>query len=212
MRMMAAARQHGASMIEVLVSIIVVSLGIVALAGLIMTATRLSKASEMRAIASLLAGDIADRMRANICGVTGQYTYQPVAGGTAIARCASFPAGTSYQLTAAFTKLSAAPADAAKDCAVTGVTCTPAEMAAYDRAQWQQALYYGLPNGTGYISYDAGAVAAGGAVDVWVAWLDPTALSVGDFASLDAENALTCPPGFRDLDPQPRCMYFRVAL
>ena len=204
--------QRGASMIEVLVSIVIVTLGVISMAGLITTATRLSKASEMRAIASLMAADIADRMRANVCGVTGMYVYQPVPAAAGTTHCNGVPAANSYQLTTAFSVLNAAPPDAATNCSGHTVSCTPAQMAAFDLAQWRQALYFGLPNGMGYISYDAGAVGAGGAVDVWVTWLDPTALSTDEFADLDNGNAKLCPPGFRGVNPQPRCMYFRVAL
>ena len=202
----------GASMVEVLVSIVIVTLGIISMAGLITTATRLSKVSEMRAIASLLASDIADRMRANVCGVTGEYTYKPVATEAGTVHCKGIAVANSYQLTTAFSVLSSPPPDAATNCAGHTAACTPAQMAAFDLAQWRQALYFGLPNGMGYISYDAGAVGAGGAVDVWVTWLDPTALSTDEFADLDNSNAKLCPPGFRGVDPQPRCMYFRVAL
>lgn len=192
-------RQSGASMIEVLVSILVVTLGVIAMGGLLASATRLGKASESRAVAALLAADISDRMKANVCGAIGVTTA-----------CAT--GSTSYDQTAAFSVLTARPADPAACAVVTA--CTPAELAAIDLARWNQALYDGLPNGKGYVQYDPGAAAAGGAgsVDVWVTWLDPSALSDGDYQAIDNKNANNCPPGFQNVSPQPRCMYFRVAL
>lgn len=188
MRMIQASfsRQQGASLIEVLVSILVVSLGVVAMGGLLASATRLGKASETRSVASLMAADISDRMKANVSAArAGQ-----------------------YNLTVGFKS----PPDTPNlvTC-VLADNCTTAELAAQDLAQWRRALLHALPSGTGYMQYDAGADAAGGAVDVWIAWLDPTALSVGAFQTAEDQN-VNCPPDFKGLDPQPRCMYFRVAL
>lgn len=199
-------RQRGASLIEVLVAILIVSLGVIAMGGLLASATRLGKASESRAIASLLAADIGDRMKANLCALYGQYT-----DAQNVTQCVGAAAG-GYDLTAAFAVGGTAPADAPACAAATA--CTPAELAAIDVAQWRQSLFHGLPNGVGYIAYDAAARAGGGsgAVDVWVAWLDAKALSVAEFQDIDNLNAKNCPPGFRDLNPQPRCMYFRVGL
>lgn len=199
-------RQRGASMIEVLVAILIVSLGVISMAGLLATATRLAKASEMRAIASLLAADIGDRMKANLCGVRGEYVNPQDAKAP---RCKDQV--QSYNLVDAFAVMAEAPEDA--DACADVKACTPGELAAIDLAEWRQALYHALPNGSGYVQYDAGAAGAGGgAADVWIAWLDPQALSSDEFADLDAANAKTCPPGFKDATPQPRCMYFRVGL
>jgi type IV pilus assembly protein PilV len=179
-------RQQGASLIEVLVSILVVSLGVVAMGGLLASATRLGKASEIRAVASLMAADISDRMKAN----------------AAAARL------TQYDHVAAFVNPPDEPSAVACDVAD---NCTAQEIARQDLAQWRLALVHALPAGTGYVQYDAAAGDAGGAVDVWIAWLDPKALSVDAFQSVEDQN-VNCPPDFRNLDPQPRCMYFRVAL
>jgi type IV pilus assembly protein PilV len=199
------AGQRGASLIEVLVAILIVSMGVMAMAGLLAASTRLGKASEYRATASLLAADIADRMKANICGARGSYVN---AGGTTV--CGTAPATGSYDQTTAFSIPAPTPgADPA--CAVANA-CTPAEMAALDLAQWNRAVNTGLPNGMGYVQYDA----AGIAVDVWVAWLDPNASSSADYDTIESKdlvsNRFLCPPGFRATSPKPRCVYLRVAL
>ena len=59
---------RGFSLVEVLVAMVVVALGILALAGLLEAATRYSKMGELRSTAVLLANDIADRIRANPVG------------------------------------------------------------------------------------------------------------------------------------------------
>ena len=56
-------RARGVSMIEVLVSIVIASIGLLALAGVNAAAVRLTKMSQYRATATLLANDIGERMR-----------------------------------------------------------------------------------------------------------------------------------------------------
>lgn len=205
MSMMRAARQRGVSLIEVLVAILIVSMGVMAMAGLLAASTRLGKASEYRATASLLAADIADRMKANICGARGRFVSP--SGATV---CGTAPAAGSYDQTTAF--VIPAPAPGADPACAVAKACTPAEMAALDLAQWNRAVYYGLPNGMGYVKFDA----AGTAVDVWVAWLDPNASSGTDYDAVEtrdlASNRYLCPPTFRGTTPKPRCVYVRVAL
>jgi type IV pilus assembly protein PilV len=182
------AGQRGVSLIEVLVALLVVSFGVLAMGGLLAASLRSSKTSEFRAVATLLASDIADRMRANKPAVA--------LGG--------------YGLQEAYAPPQSPPPDA-PPCAVPAA-CTAAELAAADMAQWKQALFYGLPGAQGYIAADGG-VNPPVAADVWVAWLDPAALAADQKASAQASHQ-ECPPAFRvaDIDRQPRCLYFRVSL
>ena len=176
--------QRGVSLIEVLVAMLVVSFGVLALSGMLGAAARFSKTSEFRAVGTLLASDIADRMRANKPAV--------VKGG--------------YELLNAYDPPETPPPNA-KEC-VNKTECTVDELAAQDMAQWAQAIYYGLPGGQGYIAAD-NSVNPPVAADVWLAWLDPTASKDEETAG-NGENE--CPPPFRGKDVQPRCLYFRVGL
>lgn len=176
---------QGVAMIEVLVAILVVSLGILAMAGLLSTSTRFGKTSEFRSVATLLASDIADRMRANFGSAAGMvYAQQtPSALATGI------------------------PAEAT---CVNPDACTPAEMAGVDLAQWQAALYKALPSGTGYI----GANADYTLFDVWVIWRESDADSeavtgVGNATNVAGKDG--CPPNFSQAG-SPRCVHFRVGL
>jgi type IV pilus assembly protein PilV len=189
------ARQHGAgagmrgvSLIEVLVALLIVSFGVLAMAGLLSAATRYGKTSEYRAVGTLLASDIVDRLRAN------QLAVNVAAGGNVAA----------YDITGEWQFPAVLPV--AAPC----VDCTSAQLAAMDKAEWQRAVYYALPNGTGYFAYNDVEHAA----DVWIAWLDPGASSdETKFGSDDADaDRQECPVGFRDQKPQPRCLYFRVGL
>jgi len=178
------AKQRGASLIEVLVAILIVTVGVISLAGLLATSTRLGKASEFRSVAGLLAQDMADRIKANI-DPSMVMSY--------------------YDLTDDFALQTKVP-DSAAACANVKA-CSTTEMANIDLAEWRQALFYGLPNGRGYIQYDS----TGRAMDLWVAWLDPSALSSGadEFKDMDEQN---CPKKFQGNALRPRCMYFRVGL
>ena len=74
--------QRGATLIEVLVSILLMALGVLAMAAMQVNAVQYGKTSEFRTVASLLANDLSDRMRANspagqsMSGTTG-YDYLP---------------------------------------------------------------------------------------------------------------------------------------
>jgi len=66
-RVAVAARQGGATLIEVLVSVVLLSFGIVGLAGLQMNGTKFNHSSYLRSQGTALAYDLADRVRANLC-------------------------------------------------------------------------------------------------------------------------------------------------
>lgn len=57
--------QHGFSLVEVLVTMLVVSIGLLGIAGLIATSMKNNHSAQSRSQASVLANDIIDRMRAN---------------------------------------------------------------------------------------------------------------------------------------------------
>lgn len=176
--------QRGVSLIEMLVAILVVSMGVLALAGLLGTASRYGKTSEFRSIATLQAADISDRMRANLAGANvGAYVLDNTA-------------------------LRTEAPDAAAACA-NAQHCEPGEMASQDLAAWQAALFVGLPQGTGYVAYDTTRRTA----DVWVMWRDPSALSGNEYLNAADAGRSACPPDFKPegLD-KPRCMFFRVGL
>lgn len=116
--------QRGVSMIEVMVAILITSLGVLAMAGLLATSARFGKTAEFRSVSTLLAADIADRIRANKDGLV------------------------SYGLSNT-TLATAAPSEVT--CAAPGV-CTAAEIAAIDLAEWEAALFKNLPSGTGHIN------------------------------------------------------------
>jgi type IV pilus assembly protein PilV len=132
---------QGFSMVEVLVALFVLSIGLLGLAGMQVSGLRNNQSAYFRSQATELAYYMADSMRANAQGLTS-YDGQ---GKTT----------------------DDAPADTT--CAETAVCDNPAAVAAYDLAQWRQAMQNALPVGRAWICVDAspddGASAASPACD-----------------------------------------------
>jgi len=121
--------QLGASMIEVLVSLIVVAFGLLGLAGLQARSMSFQKDSFDRKSAAEMAGQIAERVRANFDG---------------------FKAGN-YNLTLTPNDATAAVIPVCGD----PLNCTPAETAARDWAMWQIDLRRRLPVSGAYLNAPA---------------------------------------------------------
>lgn len=126
----AAAGQRGATLIEVLVAVVLLSFGIVGLAGLQMNGTKFSHNAYQRSQATALAYDMADRIRSNldVCR-TGQACAYNTALGTLFD-------GNGAQ--ACRQTLDVAPPG-------------PATLAAADVNQWKSCLEEFLPNGRGAV-------------------------------------------------------------
>jgi type IV pilus assembly protein PilV len=101
-----AARQRGMTLIEILVAVVVLSVGLLGLAGLQLKGMQVNQGSAYRLQAATLVEDIADRMRADRANaLAGAYTLAPGAApsgggaGTALAvsdwqaRVATLPGG-----------------------------------------------------------------------------------------------------------------------
>jgi len=116
---------NGFSLLEVLVAIVVLSIGLLGLAGMQATGLKNNNSSYQRSQANILANEILDRMRANQVGVDAGAYDDPYSGGT--------PA------------LPTAPA-----CVTT--SCNSATMATYDVAEWDAKLGSTLPSGQGMIT------------------------------------------------------------
>jgi len=143
------ARRGGFSLIEVLVSILVLSFGMLGVASLLAASLSGSHTASMRTQAIVLADDLADRMRANrataIAAAPNNYE------GTAPAenRCRAVHYGHRH----------AAP-----------VACNPLQLAADDLFDWRAQVAALLPQGTAVVCIDstpedgtAGAPACDGA-------------------------------------------------
>lgn len=85
MNIMLMRKQNGFSMLEALVTLLIVSLGLLGIAGIIANSLKVNQGAQIRSQASWLANDIIDRMRANRTSAEG--------GAYALASCAAAPAG-----------------------------------------------------------------------------------------------------------------------
>lgn len=120
-----APRARGFTLVESLVALVVLSIGMLGIAGLYLESVRSGRTSILRSQAVALATDLADRIRANRAGGP-QYDDGASGAGAILAACEDGGAG-----------------------------CTPNEMAGHDKAQWLDALATTLPNGDGTVEVDA---------------------------------------------------------
>lgn len=185
---------RGGSLIEVLVSIVIASIALLALAGVNASALRYTKMSQYRATATLLASDLGERMRANK-GVDA-------VGGAA---ATGFFAGAYDYSSTDFAGQSTAATLPAQLCNTAASSCTPQQIAELDIAQWRILVRTQLPEGSIFISRQAGQTAA----DVWVAWRDPAVASSDEAPALASE----CPDSLNlNADLSVRCSFFRINL
>lgn len=163
-------RNHsGFTLIEVLVTVVVVSIGLLGLAGLQINGLRASVSSEARSKATLVASDIIERMRANPLGVaSSSYANINTAGIGCGAQPNPFCSNTSSTV-----------AD----------NCTPAEMAAFDAWVWACGMPVAngvqpggvtnqLNQGTGRVVCDSVPCVAGSTYTVTIGW-NETNLNTG---------------------------------
>jgi type IV pilus assembly protein PilV len=160
-----ALRQRGATLIEVLVTVLILSFGMLALSGMLAYAVQLPKFSANRANAMMLAAGHVEKMRANIPGYTS----------------GAYAENNTYE----------AAISAVSECA--HPTCTAATLAASDKYQTNRALRRAL--GSGPESQIAGmrVQCAGDCSlregDLWVMWQEAST-----FATVGSSND-ECPAG-----------------
>ena len=118
--------QRGVTLIEVLVAVVILSLGFLATTRMQILGMRYNQGAFFKSQASIMATDIADRMRANLVGVTDNH-YDDA-------------------------DTSSLPTD--PDCMSSG--CSPEELADLDIVQWGNSIQSVLPEGKGTITVSGG--------------------------------------------------------
>ena len=122
-------KQKGLSLLEILVTVVILSVGLLGLASMQLQGTQSNQSAWMRSQASFLAYDIIDRMRNNRALAINQSSYKIVLGdkfSTPSTNC-------------------------------TTADCTPAQMAEFDVYEWDTAVKQTLPDGEGEITFETGA-------------------------------------------------------
>lgn len=184
---------RGASLIEVLVALLVMTLGMLGMVSLHTAAVRYHKMAEFRSVATQLAEDYGDRMRANVTGArNGDYVY-----------------------TAAWTETPTKATDPGISCSddapCTGPTMAK-QVAASDIAQWRNNAIGLLPGVGLYATRPVGAGAQTMIMDVWITWLDPSTNAADAATNKMLEDAYVCPAGLGAVKPEVRCLRYRFTL
>lgn len=191
MRIRPRSLQAGVGLVELLVAVVIAAIGLLSLAGLQAYSLRYTKLSQYRVIATQLAFDITERLRANRTTTADTASYE-------------FTESFADQLASKAPDLSrAATCNTAND------TCNVTAMAAEDLAQWRATVRRLLPEGAVYLDADTlpAVVTAGSAtgLNLWIAWSDPSQVTGGDRPAGECPSGLTL-----DERPQVRCLFFRV--
>ena len=153
------ARAAGFTLVEVLVAVLVISIGMLGVAKLVLAAVTSNDSAYFRTQAADLAYSVLDAMRAN-------RAY------------ASTTAG--YQLSFLQNP------NATVMCDALGSDCTPAEMAQYDLYRWRRQLASALPQGNGQIAVNpAPAPGQVATATITIEWND----SVAQWALVNDSNA-----------------------
>ena len=178
--------QRGATLIEVLVTILILSIGLLAMGAMMAYSTLLPKFSGNRSVAISTATNMIDRMRANASTESPTFSitaYNTATFTTTFITSASLPTGS----TCAFPN------------------CTQASMATMDIAMIQQQLTQQIPPAGITI---AATNAANNEGNLWVIWQEPS--NFGSF-SVGSDN---CPAAINSLalTPAPRCVYLPFKL
>jgi len=117
-------KQQGFGLIEILVSMLILSVGLLGMAGLQVQSLRFNNEAYLRTQATVLASDIVDRMRTNRTAAIDSDSYRFA--------------------------LNDSPTASATACETNA--CSAGNIAAYDFTQWRANIASALPNGLGSIT------------------------------------------------------------
>jgi type IV pilus assembly protein PilV len=176
-------RQLGASLLEVLVAILILSFGMLALSGMLAFAVQMPKLAAYRATATALAASHIERMRANPAGF----------------------ALDSYKETMTYN----ATLPVVTTCTYPG--CTPDTIAALDKDETNHAIRNQLPQGGMRVTCNGPCADLDG--DIWVIWQEPSTFASLDVTTSDECPDPSITPIFTAfVSPLPRCLHIRFKL
>ena len=145
--------QRGFSMIEVLVTLLIIALALLGTAGLQAYSMRLNQGGQFRSQAVFLVADLAERMEANKTGAT---------------------AGTNYAANWDYATSGAYDTSVVNTACAVG-QCAPDVLATFDKSQWQNAVAATLPQASWIVCVDADG---DGVCDVGPVLSDPIAYTI----------------------------------
>jgi type IV pilus assembly protein PilV len=186
--------QGGSSLIEVLVSLLLISFGMLAMGAMQGYALAASKNSGHRGVAATLASEAADVLRANPQGLSA----------------------AGYDLTGYLSNATGISASQVLAAKCSYPACTPTTLAAYDLERLKSRVRSELPNGgLQLVRPTIGGVQSTTEADLWIVWLEPKTIAHQAGSGLDAaaeKNFDGCPAEAKALTQIPRCFYMRVVL
>lgn len=162
--------QSGATLLEVLIAMLLVSFGLLGIAGLLLASVRYQQTSQFREAAHAHLQNIAEAMRANQAALTA-----------AADGAGAYLAADAYEAAATL------PSD--PGCGLgTQPACTPAQAAQRDVRDWRQNLALALPGGRGALH----PASQPGARRVTVMWIEKAQDAYDPQAGLTTDP--NCPP------------------
>jgi type IV pilus assembly protein PilV len=184
-----ARRMRGFSLVEVLVSLVIIAVGLLGIAKIQTIAYAETGTSSLRSIAAIEASSMAASMRAN-------RAYWAIGGSVTPALIVTV-AGT------AITSTTDAAMTGTPDCAVPGSPCTKEAMATYDVQKWARALNDVLPAGAVYgATINCPTTPTPINCTITITWTERVAGTAGGAASTVAVGAAIVMPNYT-LNVQP---------
>jgi len=164
--------QLGASLIEILITMLIVSFALLGIAGMQLTSIRYSQSSGFRETAVNLAETMAEKIRSN---------------SAALAEAAD---ASAYRAADDYASATTIPAD--PGCGLGSTPCSAAQSAQRDLREWRQALQQELPGGRGALQ----TVVSGGLVSsssrrVIIMWMEKPKDSDDNLGAMPTDN--NCP-------------------
>jgi type IV pilus assembly protein PilV len=187
-------RQMGASLIEVLVAVLLLSFGMLALGSMMAFGVQSPKLSAYRATAANLAAGHVERIRANPGGFgnpsgtnTDSYTMNMSYDGNFYDATTDLPALV--------------------NCAYPA--CTESTLATMDKAATNRAVRIELPAGGMVMKCDTSPCTKASYGNLWILWQEPSTVAV---LGASSDNCPTAETGWSALNPKPRCLYVRFKI
>ena len=177
-------RVAGASLLEVLIAILIMSFGLLALGGLTAAVQQYVKMAQFQSIGMHLGSELGERMRANV---------------------RAFQAGSYNKMAAYSTAAVTAPPCLASP-------CTVAEVAAIDLANWTNELRARLPGGDAFVRRDSVNPLAVDVWILWID--PDLQIGANEKLEVVGANDCPAAAisGIAAGAPTPRCMYYRISI
>ncbi len=176
--------QRGATLIEVLVAVFLLTVGLLAMAALSVNATTYSKMAQIRGTATMLVNDYSERAKANLVGFD-RAQYQKVS------------------------KFNSTLPSAPSACSVNDTGPDAADcIAAFDQAEWLREIASRLPQGSAYVETSQPAKGDRGVrtMNIWISWKEQDSS-----IALMNTSPVACPTQGTPSSGT-RCLFFRVAI